>query len=170
MAASRGFPAASGRYLLASDLPVRCTQTGARNALLHQTQKEERILPDLSTTSGQIQEQVSVAPLSMPACAVSTADRQRMGASTEQFSLGGIDDDLSEFQTPNDVLFEEDAPATMPPEQLRSVNQRWEEFYHRKKAWLRHFCWGDEDLVSIGLLSVRKTLEQHPHCPESWLV
>ena len=53
---------------------------------------------------------------------------------------------------------------------LEQINRRWEDFYHRKRAFLHHYAGGDEDLVSIGLLSVRKTLEDHPDCPESWLV
>ena len=62
-------------------------------------------------------------------------------------------------------------PKDMTPEErLRLINQRWEAFYHQKKDFLRHYCYGDEDLVSIGLLSVRKRLEEHPDCPESWLV
>jgi len=55
-------------------------------------------------------------------------------------------------------------------EQLNYVNQRWEEFYYEKKGFLSRYARGDDDLISIGLLSVRKTLSQHPDCPESWLV
>jgi len=55
-------------------------------------------------------------------------------------------------------------------EELQHINQRWEEFYHKHKGFLRHYAYGDEDLVSIGILSARETLAKHPNCPESWLV
>jgi len=64
----------------------------------------------------------------------------------------------------------ETSPTEMTEELLAKINQRWEDFYHRKGSLLRHYAWDDEDLVSIGLLSVRKTLEANPDCPDSWLV
>ncbi|MCH8295994.1 hypothetical protein IH992_33365, partial [Candidatus Poribacteria bacterium] len=55
-------------------------------------------------------------------------------------------------------------------EQLKHINRRWEEFYLKHKGFLRRYAYGDEDLVSIGILSARDTLAKHPNCPESWLV
>ena len=55
-------------------------------------------------------------------------------------------------------------------EQLKHINRRWEEFYLKHKGFLRRYAYGDEDLVSIGILSARSTLAEHPNCPESWLV
>jgi len=55
-------------------------------------------------------------------------------------------------------------------EQLKHINRRWEEFYLKHKGFLRHYAYGDEDLVSIAILSARDTLAKHPNCPESWLV
>ena len=53
---------------------------------------------------------------------------------------------------------------------LNRVNGRWEQFFREKKWILDTYTFGDEDLVSIGLLSVRRTLCQYPDCPDSWLV
>ena len=77
-----------------------------------------------------------------------------------EHSAGNTSDDV-----PND-----NSPADISQEQLSHINQRWEQFYHNKQNWLRRYCYGDEDLMSIGLLSVRKRLAEHPDCPESWLV
>ncbi|MCH8292133.1 hypothetical protein IH992_13645 [Candidatus Poribacteria bacterium] len=54
--------------------------------------------------------------------------------------------------------------------QQKHINRRWEEFYLKHKGFLRRYAYGDEDLVSIGILSARSTLAEHPNCPESWLV
>ena len=64
----------------------------------------------------------------------------------------------------------DESAIDMTEQQVEVINQRWEDFYHRKKAFLRHYAFGDEDAVSIALLAVRKTLHEHPDCPESWLV
>ena len=37
--------------------------------------------------------------------------------------------------------------------QLQHINRRWEEFYLKHKGFLRHYAYGDEDLLSIGILS-----------------
>jgi len=61
-------------------------------------------------------------------------------------------------------------PNEMTEEQLEHVNRRWEEFFREKKGILYSFTNGNEDLVSIGMFSVRKMLCKHPDCPVSWLV
>ena len=38
-------------------------------------------------------------------------------------------------------------------EQQKHINQSFEEFYLKHKGFLRHYAYGDEDLVSIGILS-----------------
>jgi len=88
-------------------------------------------------------------------------------------------DKLRERATPSDdftgkrrhgLPFEGQEPEEMTEEQLCNVNHRWEEFFLKKKGILDGFTRGNEDLVSIGLLSVRRTLCLYPDCPESWLV
>lgn len=61
-------------------------------------------------------------------------------------------------------------PSEMTDSELAHVNRRWEWFFREKRWVLENFARGDEDAVSIGLLSVRGTLCKYPNCPTSWLV
>lgn len=59
---------------------------------------------------------------------------------------------------------------SMSKEQLQLVNQRWEEFFHQKKHVLEYYARGNQDLVSLGLLSVRKRLCEDADSPISHLL
>ena len=68
------------------------------------------------------------------------------------------------------IRFEGDAPQEMTAEDLERINKQWERFYHTKKKVLDRFTGYDEDLVSIGLLSVRRLLCLYPHCSDGLLI
>lgn len=61
-------------------------------------------------------------------------------------------------------------PTELTEEALKKINTRWETFYREKKDIIDRLADYDEDLASIGMLSVRGTLARYPHCPDSWLV
>ena len=69
-----------------------------------------------------------------------------------------------------ELVTESATDDALSKEQLSQINQRWEEFYHNRKAFLHRYAGGNDDLVSIGILSARQTLAENPDCPESWLV
>jgi len=68
------------------------------------------------------------------------------------------------------VPFEGVSPEQMLPEELNRLNNRWEEFYQNKKKVLDKFTGYDHDLVSIGLLSVRRMLCLYPDCSNGLLI
>jgi hypothetical protein len=68
------------------------------------------------------------------------------------------------------VPFEGPHPDEMSEAKLTHLNVRWEQFFREKKGLMDALAGYDEDLSSIGMLSVRRTLALYPDCPESWLV
>jgi hypothetical protein len=67
------------------------------------------------------------------------------------------------------IPFEGYAPKDMTEEELQRVNSRWEHFYRTKKKDLARLT-RDEDLMSIGLLSVRRMLCLDPECSDGLLI
>lgn len=66
--------------------------------------------------------------------------------------------------------FEGPHPDELTAEELNRINARWEQFFRAKKGLIDYLAGYDEDLSSIAILSVRRTIALHPDCPDSWLV
>ena len=68
------------------------------------------------------------------------------------------------------VPFEGPHPDDLTAEELHHINTRWEQFFRQKKGLIDYLADYDEDLASIAMLSVRRTIALYPECPDSWLV
>ena len=68
------------------------------------------------------------------------------------------------------VPFEGPHPEDLTEAELLHINTRWEEFFRKKKGLIDYLTDYDEDLSSIAMLGVRRTIALHPDCPDSWLV
>lgn len=60
--------------------------------------------------------------------------------------------------------------TNITPQQLHAINERWEQFFYRKRHVLDYYAGGDQDLVSLGLISVRKLLCQDVDFPTAYLL